>query len=192
MLVKEWMSKKIWTIEETRSMRDAKEMMMEHKVRRLPVVAGDILIGIITKEDILAASPSIVDFKTTDEIRRHLDETYVAAAMTEDPYTVGAMEPIESAAKIMAEKKIGSLPVLDGSKLVGLLTETDIFRAFVKILGLTTDSDRVVFEAENAKEALEKMMETLQTEGTRVLSVVNYDSPKHKGHRRVVVRLAAK
>lgn len=192
MFVKEWMTKKTWTTEETRSLKDAKEIMMEHKVRRLPVVAGGILVGIITKEDVLAASPSIVDFQTTQEIRRQLEETSVASVMTEDPYTVEAEAPIETAALIMAEKKIGALPVLENGKLVGIITETDLFRAFVKILGLTHDSERVVFEVDKREDAVAKMMEKLQSEGERVLSILSYDSPRADDQLRVVIRIARK
>jgi acetoin utilization protein AcuB len=191
MIVKEWMSKTPWTITEDRSIKEAKEMMMEHKVRRLPVVTGDILIGIITKDDILAASPSIVDFQTTEEIKKQMEETHVASVMTEDPYTVNAQDPIERAAAIMAEKKVGALPVLEGGKLVGVISETDIFRGFVKILGLTEESDRQEFEVERPEDAIDRIVDQLQAEGRRVLSLFSYDA-RSAGKTKVVVRLVKK
>ncbi len=189
MFVRDWMAKHIWTIEEGRNLRDAKDMMMEHKVRRLPVTAGGILVGIITKEDIIAASPSIIDFETTDEIKRHLEQTNVASVMTEDPYTVETDDPIEQAALIMAEKKVGALPVLDSGKLVGIITETDIFRAFVKILGLAADSERLVLEVEMHENAVSTIIDKLKAEGRRILSMFSYDS-RAVGKTMIIVRMA--
>jgi len=188
MLVKDCMSNNPWTIDENRSINDARNMMMEHKVRRLPVMGGGILMGIITKEDILAASPSVIDFRTTDEIKKHLEETYVASVMTEDPYTVDAEAPIESAALIMAEKKIGSLPVLSGGKLTGLITETDVFRAFVKIMGLAEDSERKVVELDRGEATIENLLSRLKAKGRRVLSLFTYPS-KSADKVKVLVRL---
>lgn len=191
MFVRDWMAKKIWTIDEGRNLKDAKEMMMVHKVRRLPVTAGGILVGIVTKDDILAASPSIIDFKTTDEIRRNLEETNVASVMTEDPYTVEADDTIDDAATIMAEKKIGALPVLEKGKLVGVITETDVFRAFVKILGFGEDSEQILMEVDDVAGAVFSVAEKLKSDGRRVLSLFSYDL-KAGGKKTVVVRVAKK
>jgi nitrogen fixation NifU-like protein len=189
MLVKDWMSRKPWTITEERSIKEAKELMMEHKVRRLPVVAGDILVGIITKDDILAASPSIIDFQTTDEIKKHLEETSVASVMTEDPYTVTANAPVEDAARLMAEKKVGALPVLEGGALSGVITETDIFRALVKVLGISRDHERLDLVVDSAEDALEQVLAKLKSEGKCVLSLFSFEA-NDKGKIRVIVHLA--
>jgi acetoin utilization protein AcuB len=154
MLVKDFMNANPWTISKDRNLRETREAMLAHRVRRLPVLDGDVLVGIVTKEDVLAAGPSMVDFVSRDEFRDRLEGTYVESIMTEDPYTVNEDEPIEKAAKIMHEKKIGGLPVLRGTKLVGIITETDIFRAFVQLMGIAVDSERFDLDCTDPLKAL--------------------------------------
>lgn len=190
MHVKDCMSLDPWTIDKDRSIKDAKEAMMIHRVRRLPVVDGDTLVGIVTREDILAASPSIVDFHTAEEMRERLEGTTVAGIMAEDPYTVDANDPIEKAAEIMFTKKIGGLPVTEGTKLVGIVTETDVFRMFVRMLGIEEGSQRIDLDCESAEEGIKKVQQKIAEEGLCLSSVVMHLHADQRG--KIILRTRKK
>ncbi|HRU33343.1 MAG TPA: CBS domain-containing protein, partial [bacterium] len=117
------------------SILDALHIMKEKKVRRLPVVAHGKLVGIVTEKD-LRESPSL---KATSlsifELNYLLAKTPVSEVMTKDPITVTPDTTIEEAAVIMRDNQISGLPVVEDGKIVGIVTETDIFDMLVKLLG---------------------------------------------------------
>ncbi|MHC5039007.1 MAG: CBS domain-containing protein [Planctomycetota bacterium] len=186
MIIRDFMTPEPWTISPERSIKDAKEMMLIHKVRRLPVAKGGTLVGIITKEDILAASPSVLDFMNAEEIKAHIEGTMVQSIMTEDPYTVDADAPIEKAALIMKEKKIGGIPVLEKGKLIGMITETDIFRTFVQYLGIKEDTLRHAFNFTNISSCMEKVQGIIDEEGSTLASLLIFH--RRDGTQRVILR----
>jgi len=186
MLVKDFMNANPWTISKDRNIREAREMMLSHKVRRLPVMDGDVLVGIITKEDILVAGPSMVDYVSREELKNRLEKTYIESIMTEDPYTVSEDDPMEKAARIMHEKKIGGLPVLRGPKLVGIITETDIFRAFVQLIGIAKDAERFEVDSEDPIKALDEVRERVLSQKLCPVSILMYVGDT--GTRKMVVR----
>ena len=116
------------------SIAEARRTMEQHKIRRLPVVDGDRLVGIVTQMDLLRALPSIATTLSIWEINYLLDKVRVEEIMTRDVLTVEPDTDLAAAAKLMIERKIGGLPVVDGGKVVGVITESDIFRALVRIL----------------------------------------------------------
>jgi acetoin utilization protein AcuB len=112
------------------TLAEALEIMQKNTVRRLPVVEDGDLIGIITLNDIYEAKPSDVRHSMSlDKIYERLSKLTVKVAMTENPITIYQADTIGHAAEVMMEEKIGGLPVVDANKkLVGLITESDIFR----------------------------------------------------------------
>ncbi|MCU0723427.1 MAG: CBS domain-containing protein [Planctomycetes bacterium] len=185
MRVKDFMNAKPWTISKDRNLRETRETMLAHKVRRLPVLDGDVLVGIITKEDILAAGPSMVDYVSREEFRDRMEGTYVESIMTEDPYTVNEDDPVEKAAQIMFEKKIGGLPVLRGPKLVGIITETDIFKAFVQLIGISTESERLDVDCADPVRALAEVGKQIEERRLCPSSLLVYQ--REDGARRMIV-----
>lgn len=115
---------------------EALQLMKDRKVRRLPVVdkRGN-LIGIVSEKDLLYASPSPATSLSVYELNYLLSRITVADVMTRDVVTVTEFTPVEEAACIMADSKIGGLPVVRDDRLVGIITETDIFKAFIELLG---------------------------------------------------------
>jgi acetoin utilization protein AcuB len=189
MYVKDFMTVEPWTIAPDRSIKDAKETMLIHRVRRLPVTVKGTLVGIITKEDILAASPSVVDFMNSEEIRDHIEGTTVQSIMAEDPYTVDLNDPIEKAAQIMREKKIGGIPVLEGGKLVGMITETDVFRTLVYILGIHPETEREAFDVKDLADAIQKAEDHLGKGKRSLTSLLLFT--KADGKKRMIIRTRA-
>ena len=133
-LVRDWMTPDPITINSSASLPDAYWLMIENKVRRLPVVDGGHLVGIVTLEDIREKVPATiagVDFVRTNDMLAKLP---IYQVMTKNPKTISVDAPLVEAARQMLEYKISALPVMDGGQLVGIITESDIFRALVKRL----------------------------------------------------------
>lgn len=136
MLVRERMSSNPITITPQTSVSDALRMMREKKVRRLPVLdSKGQLVGIVSDSDLLYASPSPATSLSVWEIHDLLYRLTVDKVMVREVLTVTEDTPVEEAARIMADRKVGGLPVMRGKELVGIITETDLFKAFLALLG---------------------------------------------------------
>lgn len=133
-MVSEVMTPYLITVDQYASLAEAHEKMKLNKIRRLPVTENGALIGIITERDILNAKPSDIKHSLNeDEITMALSKIVVDVVMTKEPEVIYQTDTIGHAAEKMLEKQIGGLPVLDANnKLVGLITESDIFRAIAK------------------------------------------------------------
>lgn len=132
--VNEWMSSPVTTITLDMPIPDAHQMMKDKGIRRLPVVdKHDKLVGIVTIGDVREARPSDASTLSIWEMNYLLSKLKVEKVMTKNPLTVKPDAPIIDAAQIMLEKKISGVPVVDDAgNLVGILTESDIFRMLVK------------------------------------------------------------
>lgn len=130
-LVRDWMTSDPITITGQTVLPEAHRLMKEHGIRRLPVVENGKLVGIVTLGDIREAEPSDATSLSIFELHYLLAKLPVSQFMTRDPITVTPLTPIGRAAQIMLENKIGGLPVVDRGKLVGIITESDIFRMLI-------------------------------------------------------------
>lgn len=136
MLVRKRMSTNPVTITADVPITEALRVMRQNQVRRLPVLDGDgELIGIVSEKDLLYASPSPATSLSIHEMHYMLSRLQVTELMTADPVTITPDTLLEEAALIMADNKIGGLPVVQDGKLVGIITETDIFKVFLELLG---------------------------------------------------------
>ena len=132
-LVSDWMTPQPITIPTNCLLRDAYWLMIEHNVRRLPVLDGERLVGIITLEDVRRIEPPTGFGLDLVRITNMLSKMTVSQIMSRDPRTIAPDALLIAAARMMLEYKISSLPVVSGSHLVGIITESDIFQAFVKL-----------------------------------------------------------
>lgn len=127
-LVKDLMTRDVQTITPDTSVTKAHRLMADHQIRRLPVVKNGRLVGIVTVGDIREAEPSGATTLTVQEINYLLYNLAVKKIMTRNPTTISPEDPIARAAGLMLEAKVSGLPVVDDSgKLVGIITESDIF-----------------------------------------------------------------
>ncbi len=133
-LVVDCMTPCLVTLGKYDSVAAAYEKMTMNHIRRIPILDHDRLIGIIALSDILRFKPPTVGrYLSFKELSETLDKLVVELVMTRDPIVVFQSDPVGYAAELMLDNKIGGLPVLDASKkLVGLITESDIFRLFAK------------------------------------------------------------
>ena len=119
-------------------------LMKERKVRRLPVLdKRGHLVGIVSEKDLLNASPSAATTLSVWELNYLISKITVADVMTKNVITVTEFTPLEEAACIMADKKIGGLPVMRDDRLIGIITETDMFKTFIEMLGAREKGLRV-------------------------------------------------
>lgn len=132
-LVKDWMTGNVFTISPLTTLPEAHAMMVEKKIRRLPIVENKKLVGIITRGDVRGAEPSQATSLSIWELNYILSRLRVKDIMTANPITVHPDTTIEQCAKIMLEKKVSGLPVVDETDCIcGIITESDIFRLVVK------------------------------------------------------------
>jgi acetoin utilization protein AcuB len=132
-LVRDWMSPNPVTVGPKTSLPEAHATMKQRSVRRLLVVDNHgKLVGIVTESDVLQAEPSSATSLSIFELNYLLAKLTIDQIMAHTPTTVQASATIRDAAKIMLEKEFSGLPVMDGDKLVGIITESDIFRVLVQ------------------------------------------------------------
>ena len=131
--VQEWMTTDPITINSQKNLPDAYRLMMGNDIRRLPVVDEGDLVGIVTLRDLLELEPPRNLGLNVIHINDILSNLPIHSFMTADPKTVSPTDPLIKAAKLMLKEKISGLPVMEGDHLVGIITESDIFRAFVAL-----------------------------------------------------------
>jgi len=127
--VRDIMQEKVVTISAGDRLSTVEDIMTLGRVRHIPVVRGGRLVGVVSERDLLRASLSNLA-QSSDENRAFLDVVDIGRAMSSPPITVGPDATVEEAALVMADAKIGCLPVVDEGELVGLVTETDLLRCF--------------------------------------------------------------
>ncbi len=136
MLVGERMTHPVITISPDMPIVEALDLMKREHIRRTPVVDGNgKLVGIVSDKDLLNASPSPATSLSVWELNYLLSKVKVEDVMTKDVIFVTENTPIEQAARIMADNKIGGLPVVRGDDVVGIITETDLFKIFLELMG---------------------------------------------------------
>ena len=132
LLVRDWMTIKVITVDGRTTLPDAHKLMLTNNIRRLPVIERGKLVGIVTRSDIREASPSDATTLSVWEMQYLLSKLEVRQIMTKNPVTILPDSSIKEAARLMAEHKIGGLPVIDGKgQLCGIITESDIFRVLI-------------------------------------------------------------
>ena len=160
MLVGQIMSQKIVTISPDKRVGQALKLMQKHQIRHLPVMARDRMVGWITSRDlreVLLASM--------------LEEIKVGDVMVQAPISVTPDTEVEEAARLIHEHKIGGMPVMEGDKLVGVITMLDLISAFIAMLGLLKSSSRLDLLLENRSEALDAAARLIKGAGGKVINV---------------------
>lgn len=130
-LVSRWMSSPAITIAEDCSLLEAYHAMQQHRIRRLPVTAQGKLVGILTIGDIRSYAP--LGSMPLLESSNTLSATVVRQGMSQAVITVSSASSLAAAAQLMLENKVGGLPVLAGEELVGVISESDLFRYLLQV-----------------------------------------------------------
>ncbi len=170
MLVGERMSRPVISITRDMPIHDALALFKKERIRRAPVLKDGKLIGIISDKDLLNASPSKATSLSVWEMNYMLSKITVKEVMTRAVLTVQADTPIEEAARIMADNKIGGVPVMKADKVVGMITETDLFKIFLELMGVRTKGIRVTAIAEDHPGQLAKITKAIADAGGNFIS----------------------
>jgi acetoin utilization protein AcuB len=143
MLVKKRMTHDPVVVSPRHSLADALRLTRERRIRHLPVVEDGVLVGIVSDRDVRAALPSSLTEPDAERVA-FLDRTPVSAVMKRDVDSIGPLDTVEDAAKLMRRRRIGALPVVDAhGAVLGILSESDVLDAFVEILGAANASSRL-------------------------------------------------
>ncbi len=161
MIVRHWMTTDVVTTTKEASVQDALKLMKRHSIRHLPVVQSDgTLVGWVTDADLRSVL-----------IASMLEELSVEDVMVRRPITVSPEDSLETAAQRTLENRIGGLPVVEGQKLVGVITVVDILSAFISMLGLMQSSSRLDVKLAGPKQSLDGVTRLLQNKGAEIISI---------------------
>ncbi|WP_026840777.1 CBS domain-containing protein [Citrifermentans bremense] len=172
MLVRDRMTPNPITITPDISVTEALRLMGDKKIRRLPVVERTgKLVGIVSDRDLFQASPSPATSLAIWEIHDLLAKLTVDKTMATDVITVTEDTPLEEAARVMVDRRIGGLPVMRGDALVGIITESDLFQALLELLGGRRHGVRLTVTTTGAKGTLADVAQTIYQAGGDIVGL---------------------
>ena len=164
------MSHPVISVAPETSIHDALALFKKEHIRRAPVMKDNVLVGIVSERDLLNASPSPVTSLSIWEMNYLLSKVTVRMVMTKKVKTVDVGTPIEEAARIMADNKFGGLPVMRSGKVVGIITETDLFKIFLELMGARDKGIRVTAIIDNRPGQLARITRAIADAGGNFVS----------------------
>ena len=190
MLVKGWMTTDVITVSEDTPMMKASIIMKENKIRSLPILnKKGKLVGIVSDRDLRDASPSKATSLDVHELNYLISTIKVENLMTRNLVVVRPDETVEFAAILMLENKISSLPVInDKGSLIGIITQTDIFRVLINITGIYTGGVQFAFSLEDRRGSIREVSDVIRSYGGRVVSILSTREDAEDGRHNVYIR----
>ena len=190
MLVHDWMTKNPITVEADTPFLEARLILKDKRIRHLLVVQRGTLVGVVTDRDLKEAAPSGASTLDVYEMNYLLLKVTIRELIKRDPITIGPDEPVERAARLMHDQKIGCLPVVDaGGQLVGLITETDMLAAMVEILGYDGEGARIAFEIPEGPGACGELAHLLHDHQMDIRSLLTCPIHGRPGYREFVLHV---
>lgn len=189
MIVKDVMKKNVISVEPETTVTEAKELMNKNNISKLPVIKGGKLAGIITKNDLLQAGPSLATTLDMYEISYLLSKLNVKKIMTAEVVTASPDDVVEDAARVMVEKQIGCLPVVKNGVVVGIITENDLFRLFTDMFSGTEKGIRATLVFDDKPGQMARVSEKIAAEGGNIISAVTSVLPA-KSKRLLTLKVA--
>lgn len=190
MAVKDFMTRKVVYISPDTTIAHAADMMREQTLHRLPVIENDKLVGLVTEGTIAEASPSKATSLSIYEMNYLLNKTKVKDVMIHDVITVSRYASLEDATYLMLKNKVGILPVVDNEQVYGVITDRDIFKAFLEVSGYGEEGVRMRFVTENEVGVLEHIIRLLVEENINISNTVNI--PRKDGKIVIEVQIDGK
>ncbi len=174
MLIRNWMTSEVITVTPGTSVSRASSLMQKHSIRRLPVVDTEMnVVGIVSDRDIKAASPSKATSLDVHELQYLLSELKIKDIMTNKPTCVSPNDSVEHVAMLMEDNSYGGLPVTEDDKLVGIITDYDIFKMLLTITGARRGGIQLAFRRKE-NESMRPIFDTLSANGAKLLSVLSH------------------
>lgn len=189
MLVSNWMSKDVISVDVNDSMQDAAKLIRKHKINRLPVMENGKLVGIVTDRDLKRASASDVTTLEIHELLFLISEIKIRDIMTKDPITIPIDYTIDEAAQVLLEHKLSGAPVVDHEgQIVGVITQTDIFRVLVLFTGVKRAGIQFAFQLEDRPGSIKEVSDIMRNYGCLLVSILSGQDVQ-AGYRRVYIRV---
>jgi acetoin utilization protein AcuB len=190
MLVQGWMTTDVATVHEDTSMMKASIVMKEKKIRCLPVVDEQgKLVGIVSDRDLRDAAPSKATTLDVYELNYLLSSMKIKDIMSKNLVVVKPDETVEFAAILMIENKISSLPVVNGKdELIGIITQTDIFKVLINIAGVYAGGIQFAFSLEDRPGSIKEAADVIRSYGGRIVSILSTGETAEEGRRNVYIR----
>ena len=190
MLVKNWMSKNVISINIDNSMQDATGLLKQYHIRMLPVVKNDRLVGIITDRDLKKASASDATSLEIHELLFLLTKIKIKDIMTQDPITVNPDWTVEETAELLLKHKISGVPVVDDKKsVVGVITQTDLFRVLISLTGIEAGGIQFGFQIKDKPGSIKNIADVIREFGGKMVSILSSYDKVPEGYRMVYIRM---
>ena len=177
MFVGERMSRPVISVAPEMPINDILAMFRKEHIRRAPVMKDGKLVGIVSEKDLLNATPSSVTTLSVWEMHYLISKVTVRDVMTKDVVIVDQDTPIEEAARIMADKKIGGVPVVSGENVVGIITETDLFKILLELMGARNKAWRVTATVAEKPGELAKLTQAIAKNGGNFVAFGMFSGP---------------
>lgn len=192
MFVANRMTKNPITVEPTTPVNEAAKLMKRRNIRRLPVVEKGSLVGIISDRDIMRVAPSPATTLSKFEIMSLLDKITVSEIMAKDVVSLPDTATIEEAALVMYNEKLSGLPVVSSmGAVVGIITETDVFKTFVDVMGLADGKTRITLDVVDKIGVVKELAGIIADAGFNIDSMVTCKQASLAGHFEIVIRVDA-
>lgn len=189
MFVSDWMTKKVYTVTTDDNISTAIKLLKEKKIKHLPVVKNDsAIVGILSDRDIKDFTPSKVTTFEIKELNYILFTTKIKEIMVKKVISAPPTMAIEEAAMVMYDNNIGCLPVVEKGKLVGIISDKDLFRVLVDITGVRHGGNRFYVVMKDKPGVTGEVLDIVKKHGFTLDSVLTTYEGVKKGYKRVVVR----
>ena len=188
MIVFDWMTINVSTTEPGSSVADAFDVILQKKVKHLPVVKDNVLKGILADRDIKDFCLSGATKLSGDQLREILAKTKVRDIMKDKVITTTPDAPVEDAALLMYERRIGCLPVMEDGRLCGIISERDIFRALMDITGVRHGGHRISVFIEDVPGSIKTVADIVRRHGFALQSILTSYEKVPAGYRHIVIR----
>ena len=190
MLVSNWMSKDVITVDVENSMHDAVKLMKEKGIRMLPVLKKGKLVGIVTDRDLKRSAASDATTLDVHELLYLVSKIKVGSIMTKDPITVPQNFTVEETAEVLLKNKISGAPVVDqNGDVVGMITQTDLFRVLIALTGVGKGGIQFAFQLEDRPGSIKEVADVIRLFGGRMVSILTFYEDVPEGYRKVFIRM---
>lgn len=190
MLVKNWMSRKVFTIDAGESMQSAIHKMQEKKIKLLPVLSREKLVGIVSDRDLKKASPSDASTLDIHELLYLVSRITIKDLMIKKVVTVPPDYTIEEAAEVLLENRISGLPVMDRKdRLIGIITRSDIFKTLISITGLGKKGIQVAIRIKDIPGPIKEIRELIRKYSGRTAGILTCTENAPTGYLHTYFRI---
>jgi acetoin utilization protein AcuB len=190
MLVKNWMSKDVITVEPEDSMQQAISLMKEHKIRMLPVLQQGKLVGVVSDTDLKRASASDATMLDVHEMLYLISKIKIKDIMTKEPFTVSPDCTVEETAELLMEHKISGVPVVEeGGKVVGVITRDDLFKVLISLSGLGKHGIQFAFQIADRAGSIKELTDIIREHDGKIASILSSYERVPAGFRNVYIRI---